>query len=407
MGLRSAGAAGGGGGVSTTATPDRTVLKSLQHLIASVISNQKSNKVPSVCCRYGLESGTDEEAFRGKYAYVNRRLEGLSGEKILTIARNLQVDEPDFALREALRKYDEKSQPQISELTRRRIIAVLDTVNFSGELDEIEFIEKIMPIRGMSAPQDSMEKTMADFIVRHRIHNNDFTNNQILEIIGVLEWSQTTFFALLEEVTHPITRIHDQQKVLVQKINAWLTFDGFELQEVKKISGAPLFKVRTVKRGTPADAEISRTILSFNAADIHERWTEALNRRASDPRAAITSARTLLEDVCKWILTEAEKVFLEDEDLPGLYKRLAVELKLAPDQHTERVFKQILGSCQSIVESLGAVRNKLGDAHSQGPLRARPRPRHAELAVNLAGSMAQFLVATWEETKADRDGAKT
>ncbi|WP_042491478.1 abortive infection family protein, partial [Sphingomonas parapaucimobilis] len=56
----------------------------------------------------------------------------------------------------------------------------------------------------------------------------------------------------------------------------------------------------------------------------------------------------------------------------------------------------ILGNCQSVVESLGALRNKLGDAHGGGPKRARPAARHAELAVNLAGSMATFLVATWE-----------
>src|SRR3546814_15117838 len=60
---------------------------------------------------------------------------------------------------------------------------------------------------------------------------------------------------------------------------------------------------------------------------------------------------------------------------------------------------QILGNCQSVVESLGALRNKLGDAHSGGPKRARPAARHAELAVNLAGSMATFLVATWEARK--------
>ncbi len=68
--------------------------------------------------------------------------------------------------------------------------------------------------------------------------------------------------------------------------------------------------------------------------------------------------------------------------------------------------KQILGSCQSIVDSLGAVRNKLGDAHSQGPAKARPQPRHAKLAVNLSGSMATFLCATWEAKKAAAAGDK-
>ena len=33
---------------------------------------------------------------------------------------------------------------------------------------------------------------------------------------------------------------------------------------------------------------------------------------------------------------------------------------------------------------------------------AKPEPRHAELAVNLAGSMASFLIATWEATRLSR-----
>jgi hypothetical protein len=143
--------------------------------------------------------------------------------------------------------------------------------------------------------------------------------------------------------------------------------------------------------------------MAFNPGDIHQRWQEALSRRLSDPRAAITSARTLLEDTCKWILDEAGVEFKDEDDLPILYRHLAKLLKLAPDGHTEQIFKQILGSCQSIVESLGAIRNKLSDAHSQGPKRAKPHPRHAELAVNLAGTMATFLIATWEARQAEQE----
>ena len=85
-----------------------------------------------------------------------------------------------------------------------------------------------------------------------------------------------------------------------------------------------------------------------------------------------------------------------DEDLPKLYRKVAKKMKLAPDDHTEDAFKRILGGCQSIVETIGTLRNRLGDAHSSGPKRARPLPRHAELAVNLAGTMATFLVTTWQ-----------
>src|SRR3546814_16039179 len=76
---------------------------------------------------------------------------------------------------------------------------------------------------------------------------------------------------------------------------------------------------------------------------------------------AITLARTLLEDVIKWLLTKQGVDYDERADLPALYRLIAANLNLAPDGHTEEVFKRILGSCQSVVESLGTLRNKLSE----------------------------------------------
>jgi hypothetical protein len=45
------------------------------------------------------------------------------------------------------------------------------------------------------------------------------------------------------------------------------------------------------------------------------------------------------------------------------------------------------------------LRNRLGDAHGQGKRLVKPLPRHAELAVNMAGSVASFLLATFEAKK--------
>ncbi|WP_420196198.1 abortive infection family protein [Idiomarina xiamenensis] len=78
----------------------------------------------------------------------------------------------------------------------------------------------------------------------------------------------------------------------------------------------------------------------------------------------------------------------------------AKELNLSPDQHNEQIFKQILGGCSGIVNGLGTLRNKLGDAHGKGKLPVKPQARHAELAVNLAGSMTLFLISTHANTKA-------
>jgi hypothetical protein len=39
---------------------------------------------------------------------------------------------------------------------------------------------------------------------------------------------------------------------------------------------------------------------------------------------------------------------------------------------------------------------KVDDAHGQDNRPVKPLPRHAELAVNMAGSMAAFLLAMFE-----------
>jgi len=82
-----------------------------------------------------------------------------------------------------------------------------------------------------------------------------------------------------------------------------------------------------------------------------------------------------------------------------LYKTTSKTLKMSPSQHTEDIFKQILGGCHSVVQGLGALRSKVGDAHGQGKRAVKPAPRHAELAVNLAGAMATFIAQTWEKVK--------
>jgi hypothetical protein len=144
----------------------------------------------------------------------------------------------------------------------------------------------------------------------------------------------------------------------------------------------------------PSDQLVSETLISFDPEGVTTIWQKALARRESDPDGAITVARTLLETVCKRILDDAAITYGETDDLPRLYGMVAEQLTLAPAQHAEAVFKVILGSCQNVVNSLGSLRNKIGDAHGKArPVRVQPR--HAQLAVNLAGSMATFLIETW------------
>lgn len=149
-----------------------------------------------------------------------------------------------------------------------------------------------------------------------------------------------------------------------------------------------------------ADAPIS-SLLEEAVATLHvpateELWRKMIARLRTDPEGAITAARTLVETVCKTICEDLGVPLSDDPELPELYKETAKALSLAPEQHQEKVFKQILGGCSGIVGGLAGVRNKLGDAHGRSAKAARPAPRHAALAVNLAGAMSVFLIDTWQ-----------
>jgi hypothetical protein len=150
---------------------------------------------------------------------------------------------------------------------------------------------------------------------------------------------------------------------------------------------------------TPSDKNVGDILERVSPGGIQKIWEKALDRRNDDPEGAITISRTMLESVCKTILdllgVDYDKTRIE---LSDLYKKTANELNLAPEQHMEPIFKQILGGCSGVVNGLGSLRNKLGDAHGQGETQIRPKPRHAELAVNLAGAMSLYLLSTFEET---------
>lgn len=377
------------------------MIKELRHLLASAIADAKAYDVPGLCRRLNLGDGEEQEAFASKYKYAQKRLIDVSADQAVASARLLAAEESHFELAEQLAKIDELKGPAVTTLTRRRLVALFDRLPLAREIEDMELIRGLWPIASLRAPHPSTEATLEDYLHRHTIRNDDLTTRDVLEALGVLTCSRAQLFKLLAAVTAPDARSAPEQVELAEKIDALLRHDGYTLAPSGRISGSPFYAVRPAPTGSPADESISATLAAFDPIQVHARWTMAMERRGSEPAGAITLARTLLEDVCKWILDQAGETWQEADDLPALYRKLAKVLKLAPDDHTEQVFKQILGSCQSVVESLGALRNKLSDAHSAGPKRARPQPRHAELAVNLAGAMATFLVATWEARKGE------
>ena len=138
----------------------------------------------------------------------------------------------------------------------------------------------------------------------------------------------------------------------------------------------------------------------LSVAEVRNLWNKATERIDHDPEGAITAARSLVESVCKHVLDEAGEQY---GDLDNIYRQASRSLGLAPDQQSEQSFRQLSGGCNSIVGSINEIRNRFGDAHGRGSGDVVPMPRHAELVVNAAGSLAIFVMRTKIERDRGRD----
>ena len=115
--------------------------------------------------------------------------------------------------------------------------------------------------------------------------------------------------------------------------------------------------------------------------------------------SALTQARTLLEDVLIYVI-EKEKVEIKKSgDINVLYNQVKTlyHMHNAPDM--DKRINGLLSGLNSIVYSIGEMRNKAGDAHGHGSQRKNIRDYHARLYVNSAMTIADFILSVGENRK--------
>lgn len=152
---------------------------------------------------------------------------------------------------------------------------------------------------------------------------------------------------------------------------------------------------KTVTRGSSAIPTPFAERLS-DLEDVRREVDRILDSVDRDPADAITAARSLVETACKTVLDELGEPFNDRDDLPALYKKTAMALKVDATQH-EVIYRQALQGLTTAVHGLAELRNKLGDAHGARRGGHRARPRHARMAAGAAMTVATFLIETLEE----------
>lgn len=175
--------------------------------------------------------------------------------------------------------------------------------------------------------------------------------------------------------------------------------EGSDLKRLRRnldLAGFDWDGIRVVRRIGPVPAPFAQRLEDLE--DVNREVGRILESVDRDPADAITAARALVEAACKSVLDELGEPVDDRDDLPTLYKKTAIALKIDATQH-EVVYRQILQGLSSSVQGLAELRNKLGDAHGPRRGRARPQPRHARMAAGAAMTVATFLIETLEERR--------
>ncbi len=131
----------------------------------------------------------------------------------------------------------------------------------------------------------------------------------------------------------------------------------------------------------------------YTVDTVEEAWKDALRRRKSAPEETLVSARTLMKSVCKHVLQEVGHSVEDESDLFNLINTVASHLPLALTKDSEQAFKQIISTSLYILKDLEDYVRRRKETNNKERL-PRLSQHHAELAINIAGSISTFLLAT-------------
>ncbi|MDU5257523.1 MAG: abortive infection family protein, partial [Eggerthella sp.] len=106
-----------------------------------------------------------------------------------------------------------------------------------------------------------------------------------------------------------------------------------------------------------------------------------------------TKARTLLEETFCQVIERKGEIPSTSGDMGKLFAQAKKLYSIHADETTDRRICDLVNGLNKIVDSIGQMRNKQGDAHGVGAARVRIEDYHARLAVNAAANVADLMLS--------------
>lgn len=225
-------------------------LNDVKREISEAIAAEKAYGLPRLCVNYGLDDGSEDEAYRSKRSYVLKRLVGKDREFILELSKRVMEEYPTSNLEKVLNKYFTEDFFNISNITRDKILKKLNEIGkLEGKLEIVEFLDRVFNIKSMPSEEKEFDTFEYD-VIRHMRCNDDWDYYYLLkEKMNLLYVSDKVFINFLEQIVHPYIRKEEDKKQYVNEINKNLAKDGYELVSHDVVSGETIYKVRKTGKG--------------------------------------------------------------------------------------------------------------------------------------------------------------
>lgn len=207
------------------------------------------------------------------------------------------------------------------------------------------------------------------------------------ELLNYL-FSKESFFSVLSKYPlYDIEKIHKATvSSAIESINGALYIGGNELVKIgsnyiiQSIDGEVLIPKENIKR-------IDREYIS----DITSRAIRDIKNGEYD--SAITKSRTLMEEVFMYAIEMKEEVEEKKGDITKLYKQVRKLYNMDIDPKADERIKKLLSGLNTIVDSIAEMRNKNSDSHGAGDERINLSKHHAQLCVNAAIAVSEFILS--------------
>lgn len=269
-------------------------------------------------------------------------------------------------------------------------------------MEETAFLSRLYDLQKLPST-DSRYSNSEEDIWKHRVNNNDWSDNWVFEDerFELNPGEDEIFLKFLCETINPEVRSNvDESERICQLYNQFLKKDGFQIVEEKRISGKPVFVGKFVGAlVTPGLNSVKKTI---NINDyIHQQIKRMEKAVYNDPALAIGTSKEFIETICKTILDSRSISYKSNLDLPRLVKATSKELALTRDDIPEQAkaaetIKCLLSNLATIANSVSELRNQYGTGHGKSANSKGLSSRHAKLAVGAASTLAVFLFETHE-----------